>query len=226
MNRKMLCLFLVVLAVAAYASQAWGSSLAVSSDTVITEPGVPFPSTPYDLSVAGNLDWVVAAVDEKAGASVIATQAVGILESTGFYAVWDGPQFSWTDGMATPVNTDGNSGLNLPEGVDLGTHLALPAGSGTISIWWCEYTGVGIANFSAYFADGTPVNVECPAATGKLTVLDWQTDTAQTLTFVAPNGTQTGVWGMAVSVVPEPSTLTLLACGLFGLVAYAWRKRK
>lgn len=27
-------------------------------------------------------------------------------------------------------------------------------------------------------------------------------------------------------VVPEPSTLALLGCGLFGLLAYAWRKRK
>jgi len=26
--------------------------------------------------------------------------------------------------------------------------------------------------------------------------------------------------------VPEPGTLALLACGLFGLLAYAWRKRK
>ena len=29
-----------------------------------------------------------------------------------------------------------------------------------------------------------------------------------------------------VQVVPEPSTLALLASGLFGLVAYAWRRRK
>lgn len=29
-----------------------------------------------------------------------------------------------------------------------------------------------------------------------------------------------------VDPVPEPSTLALLACGLFGLLAYAWRKRK
>jgi hypothetical protein len=29
-----------------------------------------------------------------------------------------------------------------------------------------------------------------------------------------------------INVVPEPGTLALLAAGLMGLVAYAWRKRK
>jgi hypothetical protein len=31
---------------------------------------------------------------------------------------------------------------------------------------------------------------------------------------------------VALVAVPEPATLALLAMGLFGLVAYAWRKRK
>jgi hypothetical protein len=30
----------------------------------------------------------------------------------------------------------------------------------------------------------------------------------------------------SVQIVPEPSTIALLGCGLFGLLAYAWRKRK
>ncbi|MBN1394802.1 MAG: PEP-CTERM sorting domain-containing protein [Pirellulales bacterium] len=31
---------------------------------------------------------------------------------------------------------------------------------------------------------------------------------------------------VSLELVPEPSTLALLACGLIGLLAYAWRKRK
>lgn len=31
---------------------------------------------------------------------------------------------------------------------------------------------------------------------------------------------------VSIAEIPEPSTLALLACGLFGLLAYAWRKRK
>jgi len=34
----------------------------------------------------------------------------------------------------------------------------------------------------------------------------------------------TGV--LAINVVPEPSTIALLAIGLMGLIAYAWRRRK
>ena len=32
--------------------------------------------------------------------------------------------------------------------------------------------------------------------------------------------------GVSGSPVPEPGTLALLGCGLIGLLAYAWRKRK
>ena len=43
-------------------------------------------------------------------------------------------------------------------------------------------------------------------------------------------GGNTGVFldnvRLTSTAVPEPSTLALLAGGLFGLVAYAWKKRK
>jgi hypothetical protein len=46
--------------------------------------------------------------------------------------------------------------------------------------------------------------------------------------FWAVNGSNVaGSWYMdSVASVPEPSTIVMLACGMMGLLAYAWRKRK
>jgi hypothetical protein len=38
--------------------------------------------------------------------------------------------------------------------------------------------------------------------------------------------TQDTVFSCSLTATPEPSTIALLGCGLFGLLAYAWRKRK
>ena len=83
-------------------------------------------------------------------------------------------------------------------------------------------------------------NVDATGATFDFT----QTGAALTLpsyTFLTYGGTFTGspavtnlpggyhveyLSGSVILAVPEPSTLALLACGLFGLIAYAWRKRK
>lgn len=39
-------------------------------------------------------------------------------------------------------------------------------------------------------------------------------------------GSTFGIDSVSITAVPEPSTLVLLGAGLFGLLAYAWRKRK
>jgi large repetitive protein len=55
----------------------------------------------------------------------------------------------------------------------------------------------------------------------------WTSYAASDLTYdgTYASFTATGFSGYAVTV-PEPSSLTLLATGLFGLLAYVWRKRK
>jgi hypothetical protein len=42
----------------------------------------------------------------------------------------------------------------------------------------------------------------------------------------APANDDIQITGLTVSAVPEPGAITLLACGLVSLLAYAWRKRK
>jgi hypothetical protein len=54
--------------------------------------------------------------------------------------------------------------------------------------------------------------------------VDYSTDTAQTLTFNM--NYNAGLFAMAVSSVPEPSTMILLGLGLLALPVHIWRKRK
>jgi hypothetical protein len=42
----------------------------------------------------------------------------------------------------------------------------------------------------------------------------------------APIGRQYSLDDVRLVEVPEPGTIALLSCGLIGLAAFAWRKRK
>ncbi len=51
-------------------------------------------------------------------------------------------------------------------------------------------------------------------------------DSATATLRFGPNGGDVYIDNVIVELVPEPSTLALLATGLIGLLCYAWRKRK
>jgi hypothetical protein len=100
-----------------------------------------------------------------------------------------------------------------------------------------DNSGVNIYRSGDLFNDGTP-------AAGKVYSIVWKADSMSLL----EDGTQlasaagrslSGNWGafaytgntmswdyVATSTVPEPSTIALLMTGVFGLLAYAWRKRR
>ena len=233
---RFVCLLAVFVALAAMTPQAWGSSITLASDTLIGPPwGINGQSgadgDPFDISAAGNLDWVVSVVDEKAGASVIATGGTtGVFPIVNYTGIWDGPNFSWSDGTVTPVSADSNSGLNIAfnyygSSPTLGTTLALPAGTGTLTVWWSVADTVYAADFDVWLDDGPSYNSPTISSGAFKTVLSWQTDTAQMLTFQSVSE-GTCVFGMAVSEVPEPSAFAML--GILGvcLGGYVCRKRR
>jgi hypothetical protein len=216
-------------AIAAVAAQTEASTITLASERSIE---YPFASAPFDLTAAGNLDWLLLEYCEKAGGKAIVTLPPGEtaeLESSAtdyhYYLPTIGwPTFSYTDGMALrPTGTGVGGGFEGPNAGQIGlTHINVPAGSGQLSIWWAWAVAGDPASFAVSFPDGGYYSES--RSDQYYTVLDYTTETAQTLTFTMND--HAGVFAMAISTVPEPSTLGLLACGLFGLAGYAWRKRK
>ena len=87
-----------------------------------------------------------------------------------------------------------------------------PAGGATNSDGWAK-------NFLGEFV--------VTAGTTKITCTASQTDPREVNGFnYLPLGQSLTTAFSVPLVVPEPLTIALLGCGLFGLLAYAWRKRK
>jgi hypothetical protein len=229
MNHKVISVFLVALAMIACSPQVWGATtLSIAEQSTIA---YPYAGDPYDITSVGNLDWVVACYSEKADSTAIVTQAPDnwtLLETTpivGYYDPNSGyPTFSWTDGFGG-ASPGAVAGIYISDGTTgVGTHIAIPAGSGQITVWWVYAVAGNNPAFTLTFDDATTLTT-----VGSLdflkTVVDYSTDAAQTLAFNM--NVNAGFHALAVSSVPvpEPGTLALLGFGVVGLSAYGWRKR-
>jgi hypothetical protein len=240
MNHRVVCLLFLGLAAVGCVSPALGSMLTLDSQTTY---GInPYTGLTPDITAIGNLDWVVINYGEKANSAVITTQGGGntALLETGNYNEWSPyngyPTFNWSDSFNTayqrpdPANP-GNAGLQAgnpfqDDGSRLGTHIALPAGTGQLTVWWVWAINTGeTPAFTTTFDDSTTLTV-VGGQDARMSVVNYSTDTPQTLTFGMNRAG--GIFAMAVSqqAVPEPGTLVLLGFSTIGMMVYAWRKRR
>lgn len=208
----------------AIVTPAWGDTLTLDSFTTLSIDGTYVA----DITAAGNLDWAVSGISEKAGGTAIATLGYG--NTTGD---WLGntmhssyPTFSFTDGDTTYGAASQTGVRAYYRFSDPSVVIDLSAGSsGTVTVW--SGTGGYLDTYTATLGALTASYTQtAPVYYGKA-VFSYHTDTAQQLTWNAtsPNGGNSGIFAVAVSTVPEPGSIVLLAMGLMGLLCYAWRKR-
>ena len=133
------------------------------------------------------------------------TKADGIAfapDGTLYTAEWAGPVQKWspTDGYATPTQVIDYGKLGLNDIDYYNGYL---------------YVGRRTDNVAPFAGEIAKLNPTSGASTAWLELPEGTANSAIYPQFMVIGPT-----------VPEPSTLVLLAAGLFGLMAYAWRKRK
>ena len=206
----------------------------------VTRP-VSATAIPYDhfTAVSGVPDPGLWSVSSHGGT---ATEASSILTTTGVTMTstssWSSANTTFEFGLGNVAPSNGWSG----QGNDFG----LTGSGGSVGLWSDWGNGgwyFGIAGNPYVYMNNSPVagqvfDISLIPGGAKLQSNDPLQAGVYTMTVT---GTVTGPlafqmvnWGgvaatfdyVGTSTIPEPCSFALLVCGLIGLLAYAWRKRK
>ena len=217
-----------------------------ASASTITYGSAQWDTADTDVVTTGTFVTATAAINaEHGGTNSVTVNGVPFASTpTGYLTAPAYAPVQW-DGLVPLVSR------LLPRGCPINTRLFFNACSIRVAIvrtlevsglipgqnylvqMWANFCNAGYPGYTETI-DGVPVTVNSGAdgsgagqyITGTFTADNTGT---QNIVFVGAAGNGTPIlsaWQVRNVTAPEPSTLALLAGGLIGLVAYAWRKRK
>jgi hypothetical protein len=229
MSRKLMSVLSVLLATIAFQPQAWSTAARCDTLQIVSDTSLPFPYSgdPQNLTAAGNLDWALVGINEKAGGTAIQTLGHGDVGADWQWNTLSGadPLFSYTDGDSAygdVVNASVKANYRGSFGY---ANIAVPVGAGTVTVWAEDFYASD--TWSASLNDSANATVTASGAISqdmRKIVFSYQADAARTFSW--GGGSTIGIYGIAVSTAtPEPTTLILIVTGLLSLLAYVWKKR-
>ena len=208
------------------------SCTALRASSVILDPGISPNPHPINRTGSGEsftltpslTDWLLGNGNRKLG-GMITTSAPSGNASFGDY-----PNYTYTNGTSPMFATDENSTYQfINTGGTMSIFFPLQAGSGQI-ILWLGVSSNNSASFTADFADtpGIDFSIGFGNSVSEEFFLDYTSTVAQTLTVTLSPGTNSnvGFFAVAVSPVPEGSSIAYLALGGCGMaLASLYRRR-
>jgi len=217
-------------------AMAMCGSASASQITQYSLATVPYAGASFNIDTYGQLDWVIAGVNEKAGGTMVSSTGTGgstILVSTtaggnGLDSKPLYPYFTYNDG-ALPTSSAASGDSSKYQYDNPAVDVSVPAGLTRLAFWTAQ-GNVNSYGYKATLADGTTTGATAlsNSSWGYLLQLDVQSDVAQKLTFTIDHtgGYNAGLFAVAANPVPIPGAILLFAPGLVGLTAIRRRFKK